>query len=260
MPRQLSAEHRAHISTGLKGHVVSAETRAKLSAAHQGKQMSAAACAKMSMTRKGTTRSPEWRAKIAAALIGRPKGQRRLPPPKTPETRAKLSAANKGQKPSAAAIAASVAARVGKKQNPADVERRRQSMMGTRWSLEARRRFSLLVKDRLAKGLTNLPPPQYRYTKLAQRLHRYLEDHCGISGLEIERAFPPYRVDLYDPVTRTAFEADGTYWHRRNEERHPGCDAQRDLALQSFHGVTVVHFTDEDIKLLTRRPAKIVAA
>lgn len=273
--KRLSAEHRAKIAAGLSGRPVSAETRAKLSAAHTGKKMSAAACAKMSVQHAGKTLSPEHRAKIGASLLGT-HHVGRIPPPKTAETRAKLSATNKGQKPSHAAIAASVAARKGKPQKPEAVERRRQALLGTRWTAEARERFSQNRRAAFADGrMTTSPetrrkhseaqkrawvegrlsvPHVVRYTSLAKALHVHLAA-TGLT-LEIEVRFGRYTVDLYDREHHIAYEADGAHWHDIREARDPGYSTRRDDYLMQSFGLKVVHFTDREISTLTGWPNK----
>lgn len=76
----LSAEQKTEISRKIslahKGKVLSAETRRRISEAHKGKSL---------------PRTPEWQAKISAALRGRKRK------PLSEEARQKISAANKGR-------------------------------------------------------------------------------------------------------------------------------------------------------------------
>lgn len=257
----LSAEHRAKIAAALTGRPCSAETRAKIGAAHRGKPMSVEARANLAKGR-GQPLSPEHRAKIGASLKGKKHPQRRPASPKTAETRAKLRRANVGKKLSVEHRAKLAAAKAGKIQPPEHVERRRQSLLGTTWTPEARARWSAKVKAAWAegRGTGDLATKANHYTKLAQRLHRYLEDRCGIVGLQVEASFPPYRVDLYDPVTKTAFEADGSYWHARNEAQAAGRQARRDTVLVFRYGITVLHFTDEEIRALELKARKAAVA
>jgi hypothetical protein len=109
--RPISPEHRAKMVAGLRGHYCSPETRAKIGAAHRGKPklklrgrvlspeyrarisashkgvaLSKEHCAAIGAAHVGKPLSVECRAKISAALRGRPKG------PMSPEHHAKLSA------------------------------------------------------------------------------------------------------------------------------------------------------------------------
>lgn len=97
-----SAETRAKISSALMGKAVSAETRARLSASHDGQH-----------NFLGHSHSAETRAKISAAKKGSPawnKGMRA-----SPETRAKIGAANRRRVVSPETRAKMSAARIGNK-------------------------------------------------------------------------------------------------------------------------------------------------
>lgn len=255
MGRTLSETHRANISAGGMGRIMSAETRAKIGDTNRGKVRSLEVRQEMSRSRTGHRRhTADSKAKISAALLGKPKGVRRRPPPKTDATRAKLSAAFKGKKPHPNTIEAVRIASTGRKHSTATRAQMSAAHKGKQVSELTRSRQSARAKTNFVNGRTNLPP-KTRYTKLAQRLHRYLEDVCDIIGLRIEERFGPYQVDLFDPATRTAFEADGSYWHELREGKSPGCHARRDTYLKDAHGITVVHFTDVEIKALTSKVA-----
>ena len=115
-----SLETRAKLSVTNKGKTLSLETRAKLSATNKGKTLSPETRAKMSAAKKniepetrakmsaakkgennpnygkkGKTPSLETRAKLSAAMKGENNPNYGKTP--SPETRAKLSAANKGK-------------------------------------------------------------------------------------------------------------------------------------------------------------------
>lgn len=234
------------------GRVCSPETRAKLSAAHMGKVMSAEARAKMAAAKQGIPRTAEQKAKVSAAMFGRRVIGRKRPPARSVETRAKLSIALKGRAPSALCKQRALETNVGSRH--ADEHRARigAALLGRKRSPETRAALSASAQRAWAEGRSNLPP-KVRYTKLARRLHAYLEQHCGITGLEIEVRFGRYQVDLFDAATRTAFEADGAYWHNRNELRSPGYHDRRETALRSQFGVRVVRFSDSDIDLTARK-------
>lgn len=67
----LTASHRANISTSLKGTVRSPETRAKIGNAHRGRKHSEQSKANMSIAHKGKTQSAEYVEKRIAPLRGR---------------------------------------------------------------------------------------------------------------------------------------------------------------------------------------------
>ena len=109
--RGTSVETRAKISAANKGRTFSPEHRTRLGAASKGRRLSFSAehRAKLSAAlagRKGRDHSPETRAKLSAANKGRTF---------SPETRAKLSAAAKGRKPSPETRAQISAALTGRK-------------------------------------------------------------------------------------------------------------------------------------------------
>lgn len=65
------------------------------------------------------------------------------------------------------------------------------------------------------------------------RQHRLMLDGIGV------------RLDMYDPLTRTAVELDGETYHGSDEAR--GRDARRDALLAS-HGILTVRFTSRDLR------------
>jgi very-short-patch-repair endonuclease len=110
--------------------------------------------------------------------------------------------------------------------------------------------LSALHKAKWADGRMHVQPIGNRYTKLARALHGHLATQ-GLT-LEPEVRFGRFTVDLYDRAHHIAYEADGSYWHDRAEARTPGCHANRDAYLIQYFGLKVVHFTDKEIKALTR--------
>ncbi len=248
-PPPRTAEHRANHSAALMGHVVSVETRAKIAAAN-----------------KGAIRSPEQRAKIAASLVGRKRQ------PFTDETRARMSAASRGKPKSAAHRINLGLARCGGKQRPETIEKRATSLRGKHRTPEQRVRIRAGVALAIAEGRWKMPPRAHtsdtrarisagrirgfeegrielkrevRYTKLAQKLHQHLRSQGFM--LEPEVRFGRFTVDLYDRANHTAYEADGSYWHRKAEARKPGASSARDEYLRTRCGLSVRHFTDTEI-------------
>jgi group I intron endonuclease len=90
--RITSAETRAKIGDKSRNRVISEETRAKMSISAKGKTLSENTKAKIAAAKKGKTPTEETRAKISAAL-------------NNPETKAKMSAASKGNKNSLGKVA-----------------------------------------------------------------------------------------------------------------------------------------------------------
>lgn len=233
-----------------KGHKLSAETRAKMSAAHRGKTFTQEHRDRIAAAKTGQLNTPETRAKISAALTGKKRG------PLSPEHRARIGAAAVGNRYGSFIKTAETRAKLsaslkGRKRPPEVCAKMSIANLGKVRSMEARAKTSASVRRAFAEG--RIAPTCY--TSLAQTLHRYLVDRCGIVGLEIEVPFGPYRVDLYDPHTRTAFEADGVYWHDRVEAKKPGYHARRDAYLRESHGLTVVRVSDHELGHLMKRLA-----
>ncbi len=97
----------------------------------------------------------------------------------------------------------------------------------------------------------------YRYTSLAQALHAYLAS-TGLT-LKPEVRFGRFTVDLYDRVHHIAYEADGKYWHDKNEAARPGYHANRDAYLLERFGLSVVHFTESEIHAVAKPKRRRVA-
>ena len=82
-------EHRANLSSARRKMVFSEETKAKIGAFFKGKKLSAEHRAKLCVARQKRVTTPETRAKMSASHRGRKSC------PKSPEMRARLSAALK---------------------------------------------------------------------------------------------------------------------------------------------------------------------
>lgn len=115
MPRhkgfKMSPEHRAKIATALRGKPKSAEARANMSAAKKGKPghpMTERGREAISKANTGRKLTDEHRIKLSAAKIANPTnywlGKKRGP--QSAETRAKISAGNKGKKRTAEQVRA----------------------------------------------------------------------------------------------------------------------------------------------------------
>lgn len=268
--RARSAEYIAKQSASHMGKYPSSETRAKSSVAIKRALADPAVRAKMSAAHKGKWFTVEHKARIAAANIGKRH---------TPESLAKMSASHKGYVVSPAECAARSAARKGRPVPPGFTRKGRPVSTETRAKIAAAHMGRSLpdhVREKLrianigkkhspescakmSRSVTRAFTEGRRaptcYSTLARSLHEYLRDRCGMVGIEIEVPFGPYRVDLYDPSTQTAFEADGAYWHNRVERERPGYHAMRDEYLSATHGVKVLRFTGEEIGILRRRKA-----
>ncbi len=126
------------------------------------------------------------------------------------------------------------------------------ALTGRPVSDDTRAKIRAAVKLAFAEGRLTIPEVK-RYTKLAQALHAHLTS-TGLT-LEPEIQFGRFTVDLYDREHHVAYEADGKYWHDKQEERRPGCGAARDAYLIQHHGLKVVHFTEPEIRALKKRAA-----
>ncbi len=96
---------------------------------------------------RGVKRSPEFSAKLSAALKGRSNG------PHSAETKAKISAANKGRVPTPEVIAASIAAHTGRKAAPETRAKMSAIRKGRSLSDAARQNISAAAKTRMADPL-----------------------------------------------------------------------------------------------------------
>lgn len=256
--REWTPAERAAISARLRGHTVSRETRAKLAAVQTGKRMSPESRAKQSAWHKGRVFSHEHRANMAAAQRG-----------KSPsvETRAKIAATLRGVSPSAdarAKISAKLKGRIttretrsklsraltGKRLSPSHRSKLSDAHKGQLNSADARARQGASMKRAYAEGriAPKEVPKSRRYTKLAQALHAYLSARGFI--VEPEVRFGRFTVDLYDREHHIAHEADGQYWHAKNEAKRPGYHASRDTYLREHHGLPVLRYTDTEIRYL----------
>lgn len=131
-----------------------------------------------------------------------------------------------------------------------DYMRRKRAAKGKRDPIETRAKRSASLRRAWADGRHSVNV-SYRYTSLAQALHVYLESTRAIT-LEPEVRFGRFTVDLYDRANHVAYEADGTYWHQKNEAARPGYHADRDAYLQREFSLSVIHYTDTEINTLTR--------
>lgn len=131
--KRLSLETRTKMSIARMGRRFSPETRAKISASNKGKEHSVEAKAKMSISHKGIAafakgeyhHDTEARARISAAKKGQPSPRKGIPLTAetkarlfTPETRAKISAFQKGRHHSPEHIANNFASQSHKQTKP----------------------------------------------------------------------------------------------------------------------------------------------
>lgn len=110
---RLSQERKEKIRAKAIGRRWTEEAKAKVSAALTGRKMSAEFCAKLrgNQHAKGLRHSEEWKKATSERQLGSKR-------PKTPEHRAKIAAALRGRKASPEAIANQRAAQLGKKRGP----------------------------------------------------------------------------------------------------------------------------------------------
>jgi very-short-patch-repair endonuclease len=226
---------------------LSSETKAKISAANRGCKHSAESRAHMSLAHRGKRRplSPETIAKISASNTGKIRSA---------EARAHLSASQTGKTLSFEHREKCAAALRGRSRPPFSEEWRRrigQAGIGRIASAETRAKRSESLKRAWGEGRHSINK-SYRYTSLAQRLRAILEGTLGIS-LEPEIRFGRFSADLYDRANHVAYEADGRYWHDRNEAAHPGYHAERDGYLRDRFGLPVIRYNELDIRAMEKR-------
>ncbi len=249
--KKKSAETRARMSEAKMGHAVSASTAAKLSAAMMGRSPSSETRAKLSAALTGRTVSSETRSRLSCALRGRVKG------PLSAAHRAKLSVAGKRNAKTITPEMRLKLINALRIRTISEEERARRaaSQRLRKATPETKARLSASIKRAYDEGRKVAHVPSCRrYTRLAQVLHAHLTA-TGLT-LEPEVRFGKYTVDLYDRAHHVAYEADGRYWHERNEAVRPGYHARRDAYLRDRRGLVVIHFTDAEIK---RRRAEVAA-
>ncbi len=241
----LSEAHKAAIAAGGRGRKHSQETKAKIGAAHRGIKETAQAVENSKAGVKkafpeGRKMSQEARNKLSAAGLGRVHSE---------QTRAKRSMSLRG-----------------KKRTPQQCENIRQAIRSSEKhkaivsSPEYRSHMSEALKGRVisplhrerigtarAAWLAQHKGP-WRETSLEKCLRKLLLNQ-GVTDLqpcsidEPQVRFGRYVVDFYSPSRRTAYEADGTYWHRNPEK-----DQARDAYILERFGVTVVRFAEAELQ------------
>jgi len=200
--------------------------------------------ARIAAALRGHVVSPATRAKLSAKQAAN-RGWRH-----SEETRAKMSASAKGRVMSVEARAKLAASRRGKPLSDETKAKLSRALRGIQRSPEYRAKMAASTSRRLDHGGALTIRPGNRYTKLAQHLHAHLVAQ-GLT-LEPEVRFGRFTVDLYDRQNHVAYEADGRYWHERNEAARPGYHASRDACLRERFGLTVVRFDDQEIAALVR--------
>lgn len=228
---------------------MSEETKAKIGAANRGKKRSAEFRAQMSIARLGKRRGP--RPEVGPAISAAKKGK-----PQTAAHREANRRAHLGQIVTEKHRAKLSAALKGRKRPPFSDEWRKHignAGIGRVHSIETRAKRSASLRRAWEEGRHPVNK-SYRYTSLAQQLHQALESQTGVT-LEPEVRFGRFTVDLYDRENHVAYEADGTYWHQRNESKYPGYHQKRDEYLAERFGLTIRHYTEHDIAALRRKGA-----
>lgn len=244
------------MSASKMGHVVSVETRAKLAKAATGRVPSAETRANYSAARMGHSTSAEARAKMSVSHKGRSHATWKSPKPFTEQHRERLSKSHKGHVTSAETRAKLSAVRLGRprpemrgrKQSPETIAKRSAAAIGRRPTPETRAKLSASAIRAREDGRQHIQK-SHRYTKLAQALHRYLSSRGFTVDPEVR--FGRYTVDLYDREHHIAHEADGKFWHAKNEAKRPGYHAHRDEYLHARHGLPVMRYSDTEIRYLS---------
>lgn len=86
----------------------------------------------------------------------------------------------------------------------------------------------------------------FQLTSIQKRLGEYLLEQGIVCAVEVP--FGRYRVDLYDGLTHTAYEADGNYWHSMPDRIIH--DKHRDQYLWKKFRLEVIRFSEADIREL----------
>ena len=208
----------------------------------------------------------------------------------TPETRAKISAANRGIKRSAKFRAQILRAVTARWARPRERETQGARRKGRRHSPDARAKMSAVAVRRyqnpderaktsaattgrkmppctpewrahLSTALKTSPRAQAHRARLGRvsptRIEIQLKNALDAAGVEYVFQFPvpgtPYTADFYLPLRNTILEADGEYWHSRPQTRIK--DARRD-AIMSALGYRVVRLGEHQIHAIV--PASVM--
>lgn len=184
-------------------------------------------------------RTPEIRAKQSAALRGRVFSA---------ETRAKMSAAARGRRHSAETRAKMSASHLGL---PCSEETRckiRVALLGVKCPQRGRPGHtfnSVESRARCAKAIAKLHASGH-YFKGPTGLELALRKLLQTAGLEFQEQvrFGRYVVDAYVSSHNLVFEADGSFWYSHKDRER---EARRDAYLVGRGAVAVVHLTEDDL-------------
>lgn len=221
------------------------EARARISAALKGRPKSEETRRRLSEVQKGKPRGPlpqETRDKISRANKGKPK------PPRTAEHRRHLSEAHTGRSLTA--------------------EHRRhisEALLALPESVKERMRWtnpyphSEEQRQKISRGVRadwETRPKEERIRRLRaawvaagtadSSIERQTASALEDLGVPHERqyAIPPYRADFFLPEWRIVLECDGTYWHGTPEAH--ARDERRDAFMKNA-GYRVARIREEDI-------------
>lgn len=218
--KKFSDERRAKHSAAQKGTTrgtPSSETRAKISAALLGRPLSAEHRASVSATKRGTTLSDEHKAKLSAALKGKTR---------SPEHQAKISAANTGKALSQAHRASLSAAHKGKL-----------------IPLDVRAKLSIALK-------TSKKAAEHRRTMYRLRgcssIERLVAAALTARGIAFAAEAPigSYFADFLVGDS-LVIECDGEYWH--SKPRRIEQDRRRDAWMME-RGYTIIRLSESEIR------------
>lgn len=214
--------------------------------------------ARMHAVQKGRACTPETRAKIGAANRGIKRSHefraqiRRAVIARwaRPGEREKQGACRKGRRHSPNALAKMSAVAVRRYQNPD--ERAKTSAAGTGRTMPP---CTLEWRAHLSMALKNSPRAQAHRVRLGRSrptsIEVQLKNALDAAGVDYVFQFPipdtPYTADFYLPFRNTILEADGDYWHAL--PKAVAKDAVRDMRLSAL-GYRVVRLREQRIKIL----------
>lgn len=249
--RVFSAESNLKKSLALRGRVVPADQRAKMSAAKKGRPQTPEQIAgirkwlstpEFKVMNIGRTRTPEQRAKMSAAGIGNTHTKGR---PLTDAHKAKVSLARTGRQKSAAHRAAtSLAVRQSAKFMAASAAARIKAQAANRGAkrtdevkLKMSRGNKASAKAAAQRARMFMASP----SSIERAVHALLNT-LGVP-FEQQKQIGRYAVDIFVPSHQLVIECDGTYWHRNTAER----DQRRDEYMRGL-GLQVLRLPEPEIR------------
>ena len=257
MTHQQTPEERAKRSASLKayyethrhhsaGRTVSDETKAKISAEKLKWWADPAVKEHVTERIREAVQTPEHRAHMSQALMGRTFSA---------ETLARMKVAHQGHKANPEAIEKTATANRGRKRRPEECARISTSQRALYASLSQNARQ--VRKDKVRAGWANRTAEEKRAT--VRKRHETWRANGGSllensvayflvsTGLDVRRnvRMGAWEADFFLPAFNVVLEVDGTYWHNLTEVRER--DRAKDAYLSS-QGMRVFRLQESDLK------------